>query len=97
MTEDEFNEVIASMNRATSVCLHNRKIGDAEARVIAHALENNTTVTSIDLSRNKFSKVGAKAIAHMLERNTTLTSIDLEDNKISDAVSVMKKLSQKFV
>ncbi len=67
MTNNELNNILISMNGATSINLIRRNLGNAEVTAITHALENNTTLTSIELSCNQISDVGAKAIALALE------------------------------
>ena len=61
------------------------RIGDADAAVLAVALETNTTLTNLNLAHNNLSFAGAESLATALQTNTTLTNLDLSWNNLGPA------------
>ncbi|CAH3195902.1 unnamed protein product, partial [Porites evermanni] len=60
-------------------------IGDADAAVLAVALETNTTLTNLNLAHNNLGFAGAESLAAALKTNTTLTNLDLSWNNLGPA------------
>jgi len=67
-----------------SVDLSWKDIGDDEARSIAVAVRDTTTLKSISLYHNSIGTDGAEAIAAALSENTTVESLGLGSNRIGD-------------
>ena len=61
-----------------------RRIGAKEAKHLAEALKESTSLTAIFLSENNIGDEGGKAIGEALKVNTSLTKIYLSYNKIGD-------------
>ena len=61
------------------------RIGDADAAVLAVALETNTTLTNLNLAHNNLGFAGAESLATALQTNTTLTNLDLSWNNLGPA------------
>ena len=60
-------------------------IGDADAAVLAVALETNTTLANLNLAHNNLGLAGAESLAAALKTNTTLTNLDLSWNNLGPA------------
>merc|ERR1719272_1248399 len=56
---------------------------DADVVLLAHCIEDNTSVRQIDLSSNYITDVGVKPLAKALV-NTNVTSINLSKNRVGD-------------
>ena len=69
----------------SKIILRYNNIGDAEAKDLAEAIAQSTSLISIDLSGNQIGDAGVKAIAEAIIQSTSLTSIDLHNNQIGDA------------
>jgi len=69
----------------TSLNLNNFQIGDAGAKILTSALEDNHTITSLYLVNTKIGDAGTQVIAIVLANNNTLRTLDLSENKIGDA------------
>ena len=71
-------------------------VGNNDAKSIADALKQNTTLTSLGLMWDKISNDGMQSIADALKQNTTLRSLDLTCGKISNdaAQSIADMLKQ---
>ena len=61
------------------------RMGDADAAVLAVALETNTTLTNLNLAHNNLGFAGAESLATALQTNTTLTNLDLSWNNLGPA------------
>ena len=61
------------------------RICDADAAVLAVALETNTTLTNLNLAHNNLGFAGAQSLATALQTNTTLTNLDLSWNNLGPA------------
>lgn len=58
------------------------ELGEVRLRLVAKALEANTSCLSIDLSRKGLQDNDGVALAEMLKRNKTLQKLDLEGNSL---------------
>jgi len=58
-------------------------LGSVQVRLLAKALENNTTCESIDLSRKGLNDEDGVALAEMLKVNRNLRKLELEGNNLS--------------
>ena len=70
-------------------------IGDADAAVLASALETNTTLTNLNLAHNNIGFAGAESLATALKTNTTLTNLDLSWNNLGPAGAELLATSLK--
>ena len=70
-------------------------IGDADAAVLAAALETNTTLTNLNLAHNNIGFAGAESLATALKTNTTLTNLDLSWNNLGPAGAELLAISLK--
>ena len=77
--------------------LHNNKISNKGAKLLADALKKNNTnvLRELYLLNNNISDEGAKYVADMLASNQTLQEIELSSNNIGDdgAESIATSLS----
>ncbi|WP_341793685.1 hypothetical protein [Rickettsia endosymbiont of Ceutorhynchus obstrictus] len=62
--------------------LHNNKMGDEGARLIAELLKTNTSLIYLDLAMNNISNEGARAVIEALQKNINITDLDLGENNI---------------
>jgi len=60
------------------------QLGSTGCKVLADALQFNTSLKLLDLRNNNIKSEGALALAHALESNTSLRSLDLRWNQIDD-------------
>jgi Ran GTPase-activating protein (RanGAP) involved in mRNA processing and transport len=65
--------------------LSSKGIDNANAKIIAAELVNNTTVTTLVLKKNEIGHLGCVDIADTLVTNSVLTSIKLNENLFGDA------------
>jgi hypothetical protein len=79
--------VLLAQSRALSVLdLRSNALGAEGARILAAALEGNTTLATLGLGTNQIGDVGAAALAQVLPSMTGLTQLYLSSNQIGDAV-----------
>lgn len=64
--------------------LTNCKLDKHHIKLLANALENNTSLKELILDNNKIDDKGALFLAKALRRNHSLTVLSLENNKIGD-------------
>lgn len=71
--------------KVTHLDLGNTSMTSSCAKILAEALQSNTTLARLDLSSNGIDPGGAAAIANALKSNQTLTHLQLRENQIGDA------------
>lgn len=71
--------------RVTHLHLGDTAMTSSCAKILAEALQSNTTLARLDLSSNGIDPGGAAAIANALKSNQTLTHLQLRGNQIGDA------------
>ena len=81
-----FNTIMFGLkqNIITYLKINNCRFSDEEAKLLANALKNNTTLLEFYIDRNQIGAEGAKALANALGKNTTLLDFSLGNNQIGD-------------
>ena len=64
--------------------LYGNHLGAEGAKVLAKAVESNTTLTNLHLARTGLEADAARSLGEMLELNGVLTNLNLRDNALGD-------------
>ena len=68
--------------KAITHALKNKFLGDAEARMLANALQANTSLQRLWLGENQIGDEGTKALASAIQSSTILKELFLQNNQI---------------
>ena len=71
-------------NQVEEIYLGGENLGNAEAKMLADALQSNTSLTYLNLSYNQISDEGVRVLASALRTHPSLKRLDLQGNQISD-------------
>ncbi len=82
-----FQELLKAVkaNKATALGAKRFILQNDDIKILAKALENNTTLKVLKLASNTIKNAGVQHIANGLKSNTTLKALDLSYNIIGDA------------
>ncbi len=76
-----------------TIDLTEKQIGPEDMKVLAEALEKNTSVTMINLWNNNLGSEGVKYLAQGLKKNNSVIMINLQSNGLSvEEVNVIERL-----
>lgn len=78
-TLDQLRRNVASLKCLT---LESRHINDEDCKLLALALEENTSLTTLRLANNHIGPKGAKCLAQLLARSNSITELCLNHNHI---------------
>lgn len=81
-SRSDIGKVIQIIGNATSIDLSNVKMKFNQIKVLAAALEFNTTLRWLNLNNNSIGSKGAIVLARALQGNTTLRILNLRGNSI---------------
>ncbi|CAF1074991.1 unnamed protein product [Adineta steineri] len=86
---DYYKAVETALQMKNDYCPRKISLGagiyDVGAKIIANALQHNTTLEELDLHYNHIEVVGAKYLADALRKNITLRTFNFCSNKIGSA------------
>ena len=82
------DEKVVRGGQVRELHLKDKRMGAADIKGLAEALEDNDTLIVLDIEGNDCGTTGAYALAEMLKKNDTLTTLNLKSNDIASNVLV---------
>lgn len=92
ISEHVLEKIRANDKKLIDLGISGSAVGDEGVKVLADALNGNTSLLSIELGNSNIGSEGAEALARALLKNNTLKTLYLRGNKIGDEGS--KALSE---
>lgn len=78
------DEKVVRGGQVRELHLKDKRMGAADIKGLAEALEDNDTLIVLDIEGNDCGTTGAYALAEVLKKNDTLTTLNLKSNDIDD-------------